>query len=83
MTSMTIARAEKGGIVFKHYLTDRETMLPAVAALLWVGKQDARSALFSELKAAGLDRTKIVGDAFAPRRVPVALVEAHSIARQI
>ena len=83
MTSMTIARAEKGGIVFKHYLTDRETMLPAVAALLWVGKQDARSALFSELKAAGLDRTKIVGDAFAPRRVPVALVEAHTIARQI
>lgn len=38
---------------------------------------------FLELKAAGLDRTKIVGDAFAPRRVPVALVEAHSIVRQI
>ena len=82
-TSMGVARIEAGGVVLSHYLTGRETRLDAVAALLWVGRQSARDGLFAGLKAAGLDRTRIVGDAFAPRRVPVALLEAHATARTI
>jgi len=83
LTSMTVARAEAGGLVLAHYLTGREEVIPEVAGLFWVGRQDARGGLFSELKAKGLDRTKLIGDAFAPRRLPVALLEAHSVARHI
>jgi 2,4-dienoyl-CoA reductase-like NADH-dependent reductase (Old Yellow Enzyme family) len=82
-TSMSPVRIEAGGVVLAHYLTGREERIDNVAALLWVGRQSARSMLFAELKAAGLDRTRLVGDAFAPRRVPVALVEAHATARTI
>jgi 2,4-dienoyl-CoA reductase-like NADH-dependent reductase (Old Yellow Enzyme family) len=82
-TSMSPVRIEGGNVVLAHYLTGREERIENVAALLWVGRQATQSALFAELKAAGLDRTRLVGDAFAPRRVPVALVEAHSTARTI
>jgi hypothetical protein len=53
------------------------------AALLWVGAQRARGGLYQELRDAGLERTHLVGDAFAPRRVAVALVEAQTVARAI
>lgn len=83
MTSTTIARAQSGGLVTAHYMSGRENNLPDVAALLWTGRQSSRSNLFTALKAAGLDRTRIIGDAFAPRRLPIALVEAHNTAKHI
>lgn len=82
-TSMTVDRIEAGSVVLKHYLSGREAVLPDVAAVLWIGRQAARGELFTGLKAAGLDRTRLVGDAFAPRRLPVALLEGHTVARQI
>jgi hypothetical protein len=48
-----------------------------------VGAQRARGGLYQELRDAGLERTHLVGDAFAPRRVAVALVEAQTVARAI
>lgn len=83
MTSTTIARAEVGGLVTSHYMSGREEVLSDVAALLWTGRQSSRSDLFTALKAAGLDRTRIIGDAYAPRRLPVALFEAHNTAKHI
>jgi hypothetical protein len=82
-TSMFAARIEGGAVILKHYLTGREESVPSCAALLWVGAQQARNALHAELKAAGLDRTYLVGDAYAPRRLPVALFEAHTVARTV
>ena len=79
----TVERCQSGGIVFKHGISGREELLPDVAAVLWVGRQSARSALFTELKKAGMDRTKLIGDAFQPRRLPIALVEAHATAKYI
>jgi hypothetical protein len=80
---MFVDRVEGGAAVLKHYLTGREERVEGTTAVIWVGHQQARSALHGELKAAGFDRTYLVGDAFAPRRLPVALVEAHTVARQL
>jgi hypothetical protein len=82
-TSMAPDRIEKGRVILRHYLTGREETIEEAAGLLWVGRQASRSTLFAELKAAGLDRTVLAGDAYAPRRVPVALLEAHRVARTI
>jgi hypothetical protein len=69
--------------MLQHYLTGREEAMEDCAALLWVGAQRARGGLYQELRDAGLERTHLVGDAFAPRRVAVALVEAQTVARAI
>lgn len=82
-TSMFVDRVEGGAAILKHYLTGREIVLPHTSAVIWTGYQRARNTLHGELKAAGFDRTFLVGDAYAPRRLPIALVEAHSIARKI
>lgn len=82
-TTTTVDRRDGDGVVLRHALSGREERLPEVAAVLWVGRQAARSALFGALKTAGMDRARLIGDAFAPRRLPVALVEAHALARAI
>jgi 2,4-dienoyl-CoA reductase (NADPH2) len=78
-----VDRVDGDSVVLKHGLTGREEVVPEVAAVLWTGRQAARASLFAELKKAGMDRTKLIGDAFAPRRLPVALVEAHVTAKHI
>jgi 2,4-dienoyl-CoA reductase-like NADH-dependent reductase (Old Yellow Enzyme family) len=83
LTSMTVDRIQDGRVIFKHYLSGREEFVRDVAAVLWVGRQQARSKIFDDLKKAGMERTRIVGDAYAPRRLPIAMVEAHTIARSI
>jgi 2,4-dienoyl-CoA reductase (NADPH2) len=82
-TSMFVDRVENGAAILRHYLTGREIALAQTSAIIWAGYQRSRNALHAELKAAGYDRTFLVGDAYAPRRLPVALVEAHTIARQV
>ncbi|HYF06278.1 MAG TPA: hypothetical protein VD970_01550, partial [Acetobacteraceae bacterium] len=74
---------ENGTVILRHYLTGREERIPDCAALLWTGAQRARNALYAALRAAGQDRSWIIGDAFAPRRVSMALVEAQTAARAI
>jgi NADPH-dependent 2,4-dienoyl-CoA reductase/sulfur reductase-like enzyme len=83
LTSMTVDRIQDGRVVFKHYLSGREEFVRDVAAVLWVGRQEARSKIFDDLKKAGMDRTRIIGDAYAPRRLPIAMLEAHSTAKTI
>jgi 2,4-dienoyl-CoA reductase-like NADH-dependent reductase (Old Yellow Enzyme family) len=82
-TSMAPARIERGGVVLRHYLTGREERIDGASALLWIGAARARNALFAGLKAAGIERTHLIGDAFAPRRVAPALVEAETVARSV
>jgi 2,4-dienoyl-CoA reductase (NADPH2) len=82
-TSMAPVRVEAGAVLLGHYLTGREEAVEDCAALLWVGAQRARDGLYQELREAGLERTHLVGDAFAPRRVAVALVEAQTVARAV
>ena len=82
-TSTFVARGDGRTVVMKHYLSGREDRLSSTSAVIWIGAQRARNALYEPLKDAGFDRTYLVGDAFAPRRIPVALVEAHTIARTV
>ena len=80
-----VARASNGSIVLRHYLTEREETIDDVAAVVWVGPARPRSNLAEELRAAGMEghRIRVVGDAFAPRRLANALTEAHAAARAI
>ncbi|HYF09512.1 MAG TPA: NAD(P)-binding protein, partial [Acetobacteraceae bacterium] len=71
-TSMAAVRIEDGAVILRHYLTGREERVLGCAALLWIGAQRARNGLYAALRAAGQDRSWIIGDAFAPRRVAVA-----------
>jgi hypothetical protein len=81
-----VARASNGGVVLRHYLTEREEVIDDVAAVVWVGPANPTGgALAEDLRAAGLEgnQLRIVGDAFQPRRLANALTEAHAAARAI
>jgi 2,4-dienoyl-CoA reductase-like NADH-dependent reductase (Old Yellow Enzyme family) len=81
--SMAPVRIDRGAVVLRHYLTGREERVEAAGALLWIGAAQARNGLLAGLKAAGLERAHLIGDAFAPRRVAPALVEAQTVARSV
>lgn len=82
-TSMSPVRIEGGTVLLRHYLSGREERIENVGALLWVGAARARNGLLAGLKGAGIEQTHVIGDAFAPRRVAPALVEAQTVARAI
>jgi 2,4-dienoyl-CoA reductase-like NADH-dependent reductase (Old Yellow Enzyme family) len=84
-TSMSVVAARQGAAVLRHYLTGRELELPRTAGIVWVGRSQAQgSLLYEALRERGFETTTFMaGDAFSPRRLPHALVEAHSAARQI
>jgi len=79
----SINEARNGGVALTHTLTGRIEIIEDAAALVWIGVQSARHTLYDTLRSAGLDRTFIIGDAYAPRRLASALLEAHSLARTI
>jgi len=83
--NMFVARTSNGGVVLCHYLTQREEVVEDVAAIVWVGSANSNGALAEDLREAGVEKIRIhiVGDAFSPRRLPQALVEAHAAARAI
>ncbi|MCZ8146261.1 MAG: FAD-dependent oxidoreductase [Roseomonas sp.] len=81
--SMAAVRIECGSVVLRHYLTGREERIESAGMLLWIGAARARNALFAGLKAAGIERAHLIGDAFAPRRLAPALVEAETVARAV
>ncbi len=80
-----IAGAKGGAVLLRHYQTDRETILPDIGAILWIGAARPNSSLASDLRVAGMPKHRIhlIGDAFAPRRLSHALTEAHAAARNI
>ncbi len=79
------ARVSNGGVVIANYLTGREDLIEDVAAVVWVGHAVASGAFADEIEAEGIERRNIhvIGDAFQPRRLVNALVEAHGVARGI
>lgn len=83
--NMYVSRTSRGGAVLCHYLTQREEWVEDVAAVVWVGSARANGRLAEELRRAGVEpsRIHVVGDAFSPRRLPQALLEAHTAAWDI
>ena len=83
-TSMSVACCEEGAVILEHYLTGRKVRIDRTVGVVWVGRQRSNGSLFEALRERGFKTsTWIVGDAFSPRRLPNALVEAHSAAYQI
>jgi 2,4-dienoyl-CoA reductase-like NADH-dependent reductase (Old Yellow Enzyme family) len=83
--NMFVARAANGSVVLSHYLTGREEIVEGVAAIVWVGNARPSGRLAEELRELGSGKLKVhvVGDAFSPRRLSHALVEAHAAGRAV
>lgn len=81
-----VKRIAAGRAVLANYLTGREEEIEDVAAVVWVGMAiPTGSGIAGGIEAAGIERRHIhvIGDAFQPRRLANALVEAHGVARGI
>lgn len=85
LSNHEIARIENGAVVLRHYQSGREERIEGCGTLIATGVQSARSSLFTALTEAGFDDRYIhlIGDAFAPRRLPNAIREGHEAGRTI
>ena len=80
----TIERASKGALVLQHaFNTKHKSRLKNVAALVWLGVQQANDGLAQQLRELGVPDVRVVGDAQAPRRLASALGEGHRAARAV
>jgi 2,4-dienoyl-CoA reductase-like NADH-dependent reductase (Old Yellow Enzyme family)/NAD(P)-dependent dehydrogenase (short-subunit alcohol dehydrogenase family) len=78
-----VARIDQGEVVLRDSLSGREDRVPDVAAVIWVGPQEAQGGLAEELRAAGVTDVRVIGDAFAPRRLANAIEEGHRAGRTV
>jgi len=78
-----VDRIEQGAVVLKDCYTGREETIPGAAAVIWVGPQEAQGSLAETLRASGIDDVRVVGDAFAPRRLANAIEDGHRAGRAI
>ncbi|OED42963.1 hypothetical protein AB833_04955 [Chromatiales bacterium (ex Bugula neritina AB1)] len=80
-----VTRINNGQVLLSHYMTARENWIEDVCAIVWVGSATANNGLANELTDAGFPKSQmsLVGDAWSPRRLVNALVEAHTAARTI
>lgn len=82
--TMSVDRIENGEVVLRHYYNSRhEERLKGVGEVLWIGSQRANDALAYELRAAGVADVRLIGDAFAPRRLANAIAEGHRAGRDV
>ena len=70
-------------VVIRHYLSGREERIPKAAAIIWVGPQKTNDALAAELGARAIADVRVVGDAYAPRRLTDAIREGHRAGREV
>jgi hypothetical protein len=69
--------------VLRHYQSGRETLLPNCAAVVWIGMQQANDQLAKQLRAKGGYELRLIGDAYAPRRIAQAIREGHAAGRAV
>lgn len=79
-----VARLAGGAVHLRHYESKRETTIPEVRALVWVGSQAVNDELADGLRSlVGDDAVHLVGDVFAPRRLIHAIKEGNRIGRRL
>ena len=79
-----VDRTDRGDVVLRHYYNPRhEERLDGVGEIVWVGAQRANDSLAYELREAGIAEVRLIGDAFAPRRLVNAIGEGHRAARAV
>ncbi len=82
--NMFVERAENGAVFLRHYYnSEREERIDGVADVVWLGPQRPEDGLAHEFKARSFANVQLVGDAFMPRRLEVAMAEGHRAARRI
>jgi DNA repair exonuclease SbcCD nuclease subunit len=82
--TMYVDRIENGDVVLRHYYNARhEERFQGVGEVVWVGAQHANDALAYELRDTGVADVRLIGDAFAPRRVANAIAEGHRAGRNV
>lgn len=80
LCNMFVDRCEDGAVVLRHYYnTGREERLEGIQHLTWIGAQRANDGIAADLRAAGVP-VHLIGDAFAPRRLPNAIHEGYQAA---
>ena len=68
---------------FQHYASGRKTRIDNVDLILCIGPQVPNDDCVADLRAAGISDIRVIGDAFAPRRLRHAINEAHAVARSL
>jgi 2,4-dienoyl-CoA reductase-like NADH-dependent reductase (Old Yellow Enzyme family) len=82
--NMYVDRVEGGAVVLRHYYNaKREETLKDIAEIVWIGAQRANDALAQELRDAGVGDVRLIGDAYAPRRLGHAIAEGHRAGRGV
>jgi hypothetical protein len=81
---MTVEACSSGGVQLRHvHNRGRTQRIEGVDALVWVGAQRANDPLARALQAAGVPNIRVIGDAFAPRRLPDAIHEGYEAALSV
>ena len=76
-----IVRVRDGGVDARHYESHRPARLDHVDLVVWVGPQVPRDELVAALAERLPDvDTRVIGDAFAPRRMRNAIREGFDLA---
>jgi 2,4-dienoyl-CoA reductase-like NADH-dependent reductase (Old Yellow Enzyme family) len=83
LPNMEVCGVRNGKVILKHYRSGRKREIGNAAAVLWVGMQTANDGLVNDLRKRRFRNYRLIGDAYSPRRLPIALSEAQRVARQI
>ena len=78
-----LTRVSSRAAVVQHYASGRETRIENVDVIISIGPQLPNDGCVAELRRAGISDIRIIGDAFAPRRLRHAINEAHAVARSL
>jgi NADPH-dependent 2,4-dienoyl-CoA reductase/sulfur reductase-like enzyme len=70
-------------VILRHHYSAREEILADATAIVWIGRQRVNAELAQALAGWGKDRVRVIGDAYAPRRVVNAITEGAQLARSI
>lgn len=76
-------RMSSGAVAVRHYASGLEKRIADVDLIIGIGPQVANDSCVDELRHAGVADVRVIGDAFAPRRLRHAINEAHAAARSL
>ena len=83
-TNMHVDRIAAGAVILRHYYNaQREERLEGIGEVVWIGAQQANDRIVQELRDAGIADVRVIGDAYAPRRLGNAIAEGHRAGRAI
>jgi 2,4-dienoyl-CoA reductase-like NADH-dependent reductase (Old Yellow Enzyme family) len=78
-----VTRISSRAVILRHYASGREMRVENVDMIIGIGPQVPNDGCVAELRQAGVANIRIIGDAFAPRRLRHAITEAHAAARSL